>query len=95
MGKKESNGVLNLRIKADDKLEEKFIKIKEELGLNSNAEVVRYLIYKYYKELVGKGSLLILPVPKIIPKLVDSIGVSAEFSFLEAIDLLAGLGISF
>ena len=53
MGKK-SSIVLNLRIKSDEKLEEKFTMIKEELGLNSNAEVVRFLIHKYYKELLEK-----------------------------------------
>ncbi|AGK61062.1 hypothetical protein Asulf_01061 [Archaeoglobus sulfaticallidus PM70-1] len=56
-GRSSNDNVLNIRIKVDRKFEEKFMKIKEELGLNSNAEVVRYLVNRYYKELQQKGSL--------------------------------------
>ncbi|AGK62085.1 hypothetical protein Asulf_02129 [Archaeoglobus sulfaticallidus PM70-1] len=91
-----NNGnVLNLRIKTDNKFEEKFIKVKEELGLNSNAEVVRYLVNKYYKELLEKGSLLILPIPKILPRIADLINISVDFSMFDVVNLLPGLCLSF
>ena len=82
----------NLRIKTDEKLEEKFSKIKEELGLNSNAEVVRFLIHKYYKELIGKGSLVILPSFKILPKLMDV--ASADLPIWDTVGFLAKIGIN-
>ncbi len=50
--------VLSLRIIMDDEFEEKFNKIKSELGLNSNAEVVRFLVNRFYKELMKKGILI-------------------------------------
>ena len=42
----------------DEELEDKFNKIKDELGLNSNAEVVRFLVNRFYKELLKKGGLI-------------------------------------
>ncbi len=50
--------VLSLRIIMDDEFEEKFNRIKDELGLNSNAEVVRFLVNRFYKELMRKGALI-------------------------------------
>lgn len=95
MGKK-PNGVLNLRIKTDEKLEEKFTRIKEELGLNSNAEVVRFLIHKYYKELVAKGgSLLLFPCAKMLPKVYDILDVSLDFSLIDTVDMFAYFGLGF
>ena len=52
--------VLSLRVVMDEELEDKFNKIKDELGLSSNAEVIRFLVNRFYKELVKKGSLLSL-----------------------------------
>jgi hypothetical protein len=52
--------VLSLRVVMDDELEDKFNKIKDELGLSSNAEVIRFLVNRFYKELVKKGSILSL-----------------------------------
>ncbi|AAB89630.1 predicted coding region AF_1631 [Archaeoglobus fulgidus DSM 4304] len=49
--------ILSLRIVMDDEMETKFYEIKKELGLSSNAEVVRFLVNRFYKELVKKGGL--------------------------------------
>ncbi|WP_290596606.1 MULTISPECIES: hypothetical protein [unclassified Archaeoglobus] len=50
--------VLSLRVVMDKELEEKFSEIKKELGLASNAEVVRFLVNRFYKELVNKGGIM-------------------------------------
>jgi|GEM_PF-2525013 hypothetical protein len=100
---KNGNSILNLRIKSDEKFEEKFKKIKEELGLNSNAEVVRFLVHKYYRELIQRGSLLaILPI-KLMVKVSDALDAIIPETFaldvtgasLEAMELLGGIALSF
>jgi len=61
--------VLNLRIKMDKDLEDKFNTIKNELGLSSNAEVVRFLVNRFYKEIMKKGGLIWILLPNIIKNL--------------------------
>jgi len=61
--------VLNLRIKMDKDLEDKFNTIKNELGLSSNAEVIRFLVNRFYKEIMKKGGLIWILLPNIIKNL--------------------------
>lgn len=66
MGEVKEKKVLSLRIVIDDALEKRFSEIKDELGLNSNAEVIRFLINKYYKQMIEKGSLACLFLLKLL-----------------------------
>ncbi len=61
--------VLNLRIIMDKDLEDKFNTIKNELGLSSNAEVIRFLVNRFYKEIMKKGGLIWILLPNIIKNL--------------------------
>ncbi|OYT33548.1 hypothetical protein B6U96_15200 [Archaeoglobales archaeon ex4484_92] len=53
----------------DKDLEDKFNTIKNELGLSSNAEVVRFLVNRFYKEIMKKGGLIWILLPNIIKNL--------------------------
>lgn len=53
----------------DKDLEDKFNTIKNELGLSSNAEVIRFLVNRFYKEIMKKGGLIWILLPNIIKNL--------------------------
>ena len=46
---------IQIRITLEGELKEKFEKIKADLGLENNSEVIRFLINEKYKQLFGKG----------------------------------------
>ncbi len=81
--------ILSLRVVMDEELESKFNTIKKELGLTSNAEVVRFLVNRFYKELVNRGGLIILAFVKAL----DAIDFYEflNFEVIGAIDTLATL----
>ncbi|AEA46425.1 hypothetical protein [Archaeoglobus veneficus] len=84
----QSKRVLSLRITMDKTFEDKFNKIKNELGLSSNAEVIRFLVNKYYKEIIGKGGLVGL----VFLKLLESLNLAEILDLVNLTDAMPLLG---
>ncbi len=87
----ESKKVLSLRVVMDDEFEDKFNKVKNELGLNSNAEVVRFLVHRFYKEITEKGGLFNI----FILKMLYGINPLVEFLKTLGMDTLITYGLIF